>query len=375
MGAGIAASPHCAERRICRSSIGPDPEGRPVSEILAHQLRRRFPSDNSLAKRRPDRLPTAQPEGSLVFQPIGAWPKPKPSDVPRPFLGRSLLRPALLFRPKASEPRRARGRSTLPAPLPDWPRNPSEELSHCLSAEIGPSVTLRSLLALAGLPVEAGTSVPITFDNARRLRVGEAKNTVTSLWITGISGTTVGTHCNSASCRLRLPIRSVASARIALELRHLSRAAPSSQFAPRPGSAPAARSSPGSSSVAICTSIWPGKICLVRVEQRRPALRAEVPPPMLRRGIFLGLALDLQIVLLHQPPGDHRRARVPPAVAAMAQRLVHRVRRHFVASPHRNGIDPSAFLVPFCSGSSICHNRSEFGQRRSLPFRRPCPTS
>lgn len=36
-------------------------------------------------------------------------------------------------------------------------------VSHCLSAEIGPSVTLRSLLSLAGLPVEAGTSVPITF--------------------------------------------------------------------------------------------------------------------------------------------------------------------------------------------------------------------
>ena len=35
-------------------------------------------------------------------------------------------------------------------------------VSHCLSAEIGPSVTLRSLLAVAGFPVEAGTSVPIT---------------------------------------------------------------------------------------------------------------------------------------------------------------------------------------------------------------------
>jgi hypothetical protein len=35
-------------------------------------------------------------------------------------------------------------------------------VSHCLSAEIGPSVTLRFLLAVAGLPVEAGTSVPIT---------------------------------------------------------------------------------------------------------------------------------------------------------------------------------------------------------------------
>ena len=35
---------------------------------------------------------------------------------------------------------------------------------HCLSAEIGPSVTLRFLLALASFPVEAGTSVPITLE-------------------------------------------------------------------------------------------------------------------------------------------------------------------------------------------------------------------
>jgi hypothetical protein len=48
--------------------------------------------------------------------------EPKPSDVPRPFLGRPLLRLALPIRSKAFEPRRARERSTLPAPLPDWPR-------------------------------------------------------------------------------------------------------------------------------------------------------------------------------------------------------------------------------------------------------------
>ena len=55
--------------------------------------------------------------------------EPKPSDISRPFLGRSLLRPALLFRPKTSEPRRARGRSTLPAPLPDWPRDPPKSFT------------------------------------------------------------------------------------------------------------------------------------------------------------------------------------------------------------------------------------------------------
>ena len=90
-------------------------------EIQAHQLRRRFPSDNSL--RRGDRPFTGprHPRVRLSFN-YRCLAKPKPSDVPRPFLGRPLLRPALLFRPKSSEPRRARGRSTLPAPLPDWPR-------------------------------------------------------------------------------------------------------------------------------------------------------------------------------------------------------------------------------------------------------------
>ena len=45
---------------------------------------------------------TARPEGSLVFRPFrpGVWnrspSKPKPSSVPRPFLGRPLSRPASL---------------------------------------------------------------------------------------------------------------------------------------------------------------------------------------------------------------------------------------------------------------------------------------
>ena len=42
-------------------------------------------------------------------------------------------------------------------------------VSHCLSAEIGTSVTLRFLLALASFPVEAGTSVPITLEQCTSL--------------------------------------------------------------------------------------------------------------------------------------------------------------------------------------------------------------
>jgi hypothetical protein len=77
-----------------------------IPEIQAHQLRRRFPSDNSL--RRGDRPFTGlrHPKVRWSFN-YRCLAKPKPSDVLRPFLGRSLSRPALLFRPKSSEPRRA----------------------------------------------------------------------------------------------------------------------------------------------------------------------------------------------------------------------------------------------------------------------------
>ena len=159
MGAGIAASPHCAERRICRSS-GPSPRG-PIPKVLAHQLRRRFPSDDSL--RRGDRLSTwlRFPKARFPFD-YRCLAKPKPPDVPRPFLGRSLLRSALLFHSKASEPRRARGKINSSGASSRLAPSCSEGASHCLSAEIGPSVACRFLLSLAGLPVEAGTSVPIT---------------------------------------------------------------------------------------------------------------------------------------------------------------------------------------------------------------------
>ena len=89
--------------------------------------------------------------------------EPKPSDVLRPFLGRPLLRPALLLPSEDFLSRVALEEDQLFRRL--FPTDPEKlrRASHCLSAEIGPSVTLRFLLALAGFPVEAGTSVPITF--------------------------------------------------------------------------------------------------------------------------------------------------------------------------------------------------------------------
>jgi hypothetical protein len=116
MGAGIAASPHCAERRICRCSVYLVPPRKrfgPRFSILAHQLRRRFLPGNSLLRGAGPAYSTARPEGSLVVRPFrpGIWnrssSKPKPSDVPRPFLGRPLSRPASLTRPSVPTRRTA----------------------------------------------------------------------------------------------------------------------------------------------------------------------------------------------------------------------------------------------------------------------------
>jgi hypothetical protein len=141
---------------------GPDPEGS-FPKVLAHQLRRRFPSNSSL--RRGDRPSNRLrfPKARLPFN-YRCLAKPKPSDVLRPFLGRPLLRPALLLPSEDFLSRVALEEDQLFRRL--FPTGPEllRRVSHCLSAEIGPSVTLRFLLAVSGLPVEAGTSVPITLE-------------------------------------------------------------------------------------------------------------------------------------------------------------------------------------------------------------------
>ena len=79
---------------------------------------------------------------------------------------------------RASEPRRARGRSTLPAPLPGWPRRYSEELSSSPAGGDRSFRHLPHLLAVAGLPVRRGLPSRSPCDHARRFRVAEAKNVV-----------------------------------------------------------------------------------------------------------------------------------------------------------------------------------------------------
>jgi len=136
--------------------------------ILAHQLRRRFPPNNSLLRGARSFYSTAPPEGSLVFRPFRPvfWnrspSKPKPSSVLRPFLGRPLLRPALLTDgPKTLGSRVALEEDRLFRRL--FPAGPEKNRSsfHCLPAEIGPLVTCRIRLPFPALG-EAGTAVPIT---------------------------------------------------------------------------------------------------------------------------------------------------------------------------------------------------------------------
>jgi hypothetical protein len=96
------------------------------------------------------------------------------------FRGRSKSRVAL----EAITSSGASSRLT-PHPLPKEPQ-------HCLPAEIGSLVTCRTRLAVAGFLERPEPPSRSPSDHALVVRVGEAKNRGRSLWITGISGTTVG---------------------------------------------------------------------------------------------------------------------------------------------------------------------------------------
>jgi len=167
---------------------GPDPEGS-LPKVLAHQLRRRFPSDNSL--RRGDRPSNRLrfPKARLPFN-YRCLAKPKPSDVLRPFLGRPLLRPALLLPSEDFLSRVALEEDQLFRRL--FPTGPEllRRVSHCLSAEIGPPSPSASFLPFPAFRWRRGLPSRSPLNNAPRVRVGEVKNSVTSLWITGILGTT-----------------------------------------------------------------------------------------------------------------------------------------------------------------------------------------
>ena len=187
----------------------------PRFSILAHQLRRRIPPNRSLFRGARPIYSTARPEGSLVFRPFrpGVWnrssSKPKPSSVPRPFLGRPLSRPASL----TDDPETIRSRVALeedrlfrrlfPA---DLEKNPKALPTACrrrsdLWSPAASSCRFR-LLERPGPPSRS------PMHHEPLARVGEAKNAVRSLWIMWISGTMSGTF-SRRRFRQRFGCRSV----------------------------------------------------------------------------------------------------------------------------------------------------------------------
>jgi hypothetical protein len=136
--------------------------------------------------------------------------KPKPSSVPRPFLGRPLSRPALL----TDDPKTTRSRVALEE---DNSSGASSRLARSEPEGSSQSCRRRSdlwspaasacrfrLLERPGPPSRSPKQ------HAPLARVGEAKNEGLILWITGISGTTFGTFLDSPNpprfgCRSVLP--------------------------------------------------------------------------------------------------------------------------------------------------------------------------
>ena len=170
MGAGIAASPHVRRAKdmpvfVTWSPENPKAPMNPLS-ILAHQLRRRFPSGISLVRGAWLTYPTTWPEGSLVVRSAVPGRNRNPGQNHPMFRGPSW---ETLYRVPLRSPkfRRITGAASrdrkisLPAPHTSWLQLEPEGSYHCLPAEIGPLVTCRIRLPLPALG-EAGTAVPIT---------------------------------------------------------------------------------------------------------------------------------------------------------------------------------------------------------------------
>ena len=178
--------------------------------ILAHQLRRRFRSNRSLVRSQTD-LPDCAARGFAgpSIRPACLEPKlaAKTVRLSAALLGSTTL--AFRFASRRSEDHfeaasrwrkiDSSGASSRLAPPP---------LRRALALPAGGDRTfghLPHLLAVADLLVRPGPPSRSHEHHAPRSRVGEAKNKVRSLWITWISGTTIGTFLKSA---VRLPIRS-----------------------------------------------------------------------------------------------------------------------------------------------------------------------
>ena len=190
-----------------------------------------------------DRLPDCATRRLACLSTIGAWQSQSHPMFRGPSWVNHSCVPLCFFRPKASEPRRARGRSTLPAPLPDWPRRTSEELLiACRRRSVLPSPSA-PFLPLPAFRWRRGLPSRSPFDNAPRRPSRGSEKLVHKPVDNGDIGNNrrnivtiaIRDSRDSLSVRLRAPD----SART----RASRRARPSSRFARPPGSAPAARSS------------------------------------------------------------------------------------------------------------------------------------
>ena len=203
MGAGIAASPHCAERRIYRFSWSRSRgtaslKSKFTSSGVASHLT--TPSEEET-----DRLPDCATRGFACLPTIGAWQSQShptfrgPSWVnhssvslcpsTRRLPNRVALEEDQLFRRLfPTDPAKSRGNFTLPVGGDRSFRHPPL-----------PFLPLPAFRWRRGLP-----SRSLGY-NAQAFRVAEGKNAFRSLWIMGISGTTVGTFRDRRKCCRSVP--------------------------------------------------------------------------------------------------------------------------------------------------------------------------
>ena len=163
--------------------------------------------------------PTAPSEGYAGVRNLGPLPEglrpvldpgaPAQASLPIVFIpARRTVHPAMLggpswddhfcvpLRPRRSEewlePRRAKGRSSLPAPLPASPDRTRKFFPLPAGGDrfLG---HLPRLPAVAGCLERLGPLPRSPVDNAPRRESRKAKKMCSSLWITGISGTSGGT--------------------------------------------------------------------------------------------------------------------------------------------------------------------------------------
>ena len=305
MGAGIAASPHCAERRIYRCSIYLVPPPRmslePCFSILAHQLRRRFLSNSLLPEKGPSSLLECATRGLAALS--STWPARRPSHSK--FCGPSWddhLSVPLRFLPRRTENRVAQKEDHLFRRLSRLALAQPEGLPiACRRRSV-----LKSPAASAyrcRLLEEAGTVAPITdkpmcpFSESRQAKIWGR-----SLWITGILGTTVRTLSQTAD-PCPSPIVSPGSAQIQAGRRSpssrqcdlpVARAALAASYRDRRASRAARRSSPGRPSHSGRTG-----------HCRR---RGKIAGGHFQTTEFTHFALYFQLLLRHQAPGDYRSA-------------------------------------------------------------------